>query len=134
MIQKINTGISAELIAAAELARRDFSVAITLGNTKKIDLMVEKNGISRQIQVKGIKQRKNNNFRIKIDSLREDCFYIFVNVNRVNLELSYEIAILTYSEVINNLRRDVKLNDNAIKTSILDNIYFKNNWGVLDVQ
>jgi hypothetical protein len=134
MIQKINTGISAELIAAAELARRDFSVAITLGNTKKIDLMVEKNGISRQIQVKGIKQRKNNNFRIKIDSLREDCFYIFVNVNRVNLELNYEIAILTYSEVINNLRRDVKLNDNAIKTSILDNIYFKNNWGVLDVQ
>jgi hypothetical protein len=133
-MQKINTGISAEFIAAAELARRDFSVAITLGNTKKIDILVEKNGISKQIQVKGIKQRKNNNFRIKIDSLREDCFYIFVNVNRVNLELSYEIAILTYSEVINNLRRDVKLNDNAIKTSILDNIYFKNNWGVLEVQ
>lgn len=133
-MQKINTGISAEFIAAAELARRDFSVAITLGNTKKIDLLVEKNGISRLIQVKGIKQRNNNNFRIKIDSLREDCFYIFVNVNRVNLELSYEIAILTYSEVINNLRRDLKFNDNAIKTSILDNIYYKNNWAVLDVQ
>jgi hypothetical protein len=34
-MQNINTGIAAEFIAAAELARRDFSVAITLGNTKK---------------------------------------------------------------------------------------------------
>jgi hypothetical protein len=33
-MDKQNTGIAAEFIVAAELVRRDFSVAITFGNTK----------------------------------------------------------------------------------------------------
>lgn len=36
-MDKNNTGFAAEFIVAAELARRDFNVAITFGNTKKID-------------------------------------------------------------------------------------------------
>jgi hypothetical protein len=123
-----NTGIAAEFIVAAELARRDFSVAITFGNTKKIDILIEKNGLSKQIQVKGIKQRKNNNFRISIDSLDQNCWYVFVNVNRIDLTLGYEFAILNYTDIIANLRRKKALNDNAIRTNVLDDPLFRNMW------
>jgi hypothetical protein len=127
-MDKQNTGFAAEFIVAAELARRDFNVAITFGNTKKIDILIEKNGVSKQIQVKGLKHRKDYNFRLKVDSLAENCWYVFVNVNRLNLELNYEFAIMNYKEVIDNLRRDRYQNDNAIKVSVLDNPAYKNNW------
>lgn len=132
-MQKINTGIAAEFIAAAELARRDFSVAITIGNTKKIDLLVEKNGVSRQIQVKGIKQRRNNNFRISIDSLDQNCWYVFVNVNRVDVSLTYEFAILNYNDVLQNLRRTLEENDNAVRTNVLDDPLYRNMWSRFDI-
>jgi hypothetical protein len=77
---------------------------------------------------KGIKQRKNNNFRIKVDSLNVNCWYIFINVNRTNLNLAYEFAILNYSEVLSNLRRNLTENDNAVKTVVLDNLLYRNNW------
>lgn len=127
-MDKQNTGFAAEFIVAAELARRDYNVAITFGNTKKIDILIEKNGISKQIQVKGLKHRKDYNFRLKVDSLSENCWYVFVNVNRLNLELNYEFAIMNYNEVVENLRRDRNQNDNAIKVSVLDNPTFRNNW------
>lgn len=127
-MDKQNTGFAAEFIVAAELARRDFNVAITFGNTKKIDILIEKNEVSKQIQVKGIKQRKNNNFRLSVDSLYENCWYVFVNVNRLNLALNYEFAIMNYYEVVENLRRGRNQNDNAIRVSVLDNPAYKNNW------
>ena len=131
-MDKFNTSIAAEFIVAAELARRDFNVAITFGSTKKIDLLAERNGNTWQIQVKGIKQRRNNNFRIKVDSLSVNCWYIFVNVNRTDLNLGYEFAILKYSEVLSSLRRDLTENDNAIKTSVLDYPLYRNSWFRLD--
>lgn len=126
-MNKYNTGIAAEFAVATEFARRNFNVAMTFGNTKKNDLLVEKNGITRSIQVKGIKQRKNNNFRLKLDSLEETVWYVLVNVNRVSLK-NLEFAILNYSEVIENLRRPVTENDNALPVSILDNKNFSSNW------
>lgn len=131
-MDKNNTGFAAEFIVIAELARRDFNVAITFGNTKKIDIIIDKNGVSKQIQVKGLKHRKDYNFRLKVDSLAENCWYVFVNVNRLNLGLNYEFAIMNYNEVIDNLRRHRNQNDNAIRVSVLDNPVFKNNWNRFD--
>jgi hypothetical protein len=127
-MDKQNTGFAAEFIVVAELARRDYNVAVTFGNTKKIDILIEKNGISKQIQVKGLKHRKDYNFRLKVDSLSENCWYVFVNVNRLNLELNYEFAIMNYNEVVENLRRGRNQNDNGIKVSVLDNPTYRNNW------
>lgn len=127
-MDKHNTGFAAEFIVAAELARRDFSVAITFGNTKKVDILIVKDDIPKLIQVKGLKHRKDYNFRLKVDSLTENCWYVFVNVNRINLELNYEFAIMNYNDVIQNLRRDRNQNDNAIKVSVLDNPAYRNNW------
>lgn len=127
-MDKQNTAIAAEFIVAAELARRNYNVSITFGNTKRIDILIEKDGITYPIQVKGIKQRKNNNFRIKVNSLDKKCWYVFVNVNRIDLNLNYEFAILNYDEVIKNLRRELNYNDNAIPVNVLDFSEYKNNW------
>jgi hypothetical protein len=63
-----------------------------------------------------------------VDSLSENCWYVFVNVNRLNLELNYEFAIMNYNEVVENLRRGRNQNDNGIKVSVLDNPTYRNNW------
>lgn len=131
-MNKHNTGIAAEFIVAAELARRDFNVAITFGNTKRIDIMIEKNKVKKVLQVKGIRQRKNNNFRLKVDALGKRIWYVFVNVNREDLEKDYEFAIMSYTDVVKNLRRKSNENDNALKVSILDNVKFKNRWKRLE--
>lgn len=94
---------------------------------------MEKNGVSRQIQVKGIKQRRNNNFRISIDSLDQNCWYVFVNVNRVDVSLTYEFAILNYNDVLQNLRRTLEENDNAVRTNVLDNPLYRNMWSRFDI-
>jgi hypothetical protein len=93
---------------------------------KKINLLTDRNDNTWQIHVKVIKQRRNNNFRIKVDLLSVNCWYIIVNVNRTNLNLGYEYAILKYSEVC--LRRNSTENDNAIKTSVLVHPLYRNSW------
>ena len=127
-MEKFKTSIAAEFAVAAELSRRGFNVGITFGNTKKNYLLAEKDGKTWKIQVKGIKQKRNNNFRISINSLDQDCWYVFVNVNRIDLSLGWEFAVLNYSEVLMNLRRRADYNDNALKTNILDNPVYRNSW------
>ncbi len=124
---RIYTAFSAEFFVAAELARRAYDVAITFGNTKSIDILAQKDGTSFIIQVKGIKGRRNNNFRIKVDKIVDNFWYVLVNTNRFTLG-NPEFAILTGIEIRNNLRRDIAENDNAVLPRILDNVEFRNRW------
>lgn len=130
-MEKLHIGLAAEFFVAGELARRGYNVTITFGNTKSIDLLIEKNGRQRMLQVKGIKQRKNNNFRIRVDKLKKNAWYILVNVNRVNYNLNSEYSILSYTDVLRSLRRPITKYDNAISVSILDNKQYKNKWSRL---
>ena len=130
-MDKLHTGLAAEFFVAGELARRGYNVTITFGNTKSIDLLIEKNGRQRMLQVKGIKQRKNNNFRIRVDKLKKNAWYILVNINRVNYNLNCEYSILSYTDVLRSLRRPITKYDNAIRVSILDNKRYKNKWSRL---
>ena len=43
-IQSSSTGLSGEYFVAAELLRRGYSVGITMGNAKAIDILAEKGG------------------------------------------------------------------------------------------
>lgn len=51
--------LAGEYFAAAELYRRGYSVAMTLGNAKAIDLFAEHDGRTVNVQVKAIAHRKN---------------------------------------------------------------------------
>ena len=99
LLNKTNTGISSEFLVAGELARRGYNVTLTLGNTKSIDLLIEKNGKLIPVQVKGIQRRKSVCWNIslaKIDGT--SMIYILVNLNADTLEHP-EYFILTEEEV-----------------------------------
>ena len=122
-----NVGISAEFVVAAELARRDFAIGITFGNTKKLDLIAEKNGKAFMIQVKGV-SHKNSGFRIKPENIENKFWYILVNINSRDTSLPLEFAILKGREMRSNLRVDLNQSNNAVPITILKNKKFKNAW------
>lgn len=84
-IQSSSTGLSGEYFVAAELLRRGYSVGITMGNAKAIDILAEKDGKQFIIQVKAIFKKKNVGWPITKDKVNEDIFYVFVNLNGDNL-------------------------------------------------
>jgi len=102
-LHKNQTGIAAEFFVAAELARRNFNVSITFGNTKSIDLLAEKEGINISIQVKGIQRKKSICWNISKESIKNNVVYVLVNINCDTLE-SPEYFILTATD----LRKEIK--------------------------
>ncbi|MEO7045482.1 MAG: hypothetical protein ABI091_09280 [Ferruginibacter sp.] len=72
---------------------------MTFGNTKALDLLVEKDGKLLSVQVKGIQRVKSICWNIsleKIDNLK--AFYVLVNLNADTLE-NPEYFVLTEAEV-----------------------------------
>jgi len=80
-IQSSSTGLSGEYFVAAELLRRSYSVGITMGNAKAIDILAEKDNKQFIIQVKAIYKKKNVGWPMMIDKVHTDHFYVFVNLN-----------------------------------------------------
>jgi predicted AAA+ superfamily ATPase len=80
-IQSGSTGLSGEYFVAAELLRRGFSVGITMGNAKAIDILAEKNDKQFIIQVKAIYKKKNVGWPMMKDKVMTNHFYVFVNLN-----------------------------------------------------
>ena len=99
LLHKANTGIASEFLVAGELARRGYNGTITLGNTKSIDLIVEKNGKLIPVQVKGIQRKKSLCWNISLKRLsNKDILYVLVNLNSDTL-VSPEYFVLTAEEV-----------------------------------
>lgn len=80
-IQPSSTGLSGEYFVAAELLRRGFSVGITMGNAKAIDILAEKDNQQFIIQVKSIYKKKNVGWPMMKDKVNTNIFYVFVNLN-----------------------------------------------------
>lgn len=80
-MEKNNTHLAGEYFVAAELYRRGFSVGMTIGNAKAIDLFASKNNKALSIQVKAIKNRKSVGWPMMKDKVIEEILYIFVNLN-----------------------------------------------------
>lgn len=80
-IPRNNTGLSGEYFVAAELYRRGWSVGMTLGNAKAVDLFAEKNGITINVQVKSLFKRKSNGFPLMKNQVKDRCFYVLVVLN-----------------------------------------------------
>ena len=124
-IQSSSTGLSGEYFVAAELLRRGYSVGITMGNAKAIDILAEKDGKQFIIQVKAIFKKKNVGWPMMKDKVNESIFYVFVNLNGDKMtEPDYFIAtgIEAKQKVKQYTTRGI------INLSTLNNIDFKNRW------
>ncbi len=124
-----NTGLSGEYFVAAELYRRGWSVGMTIGNAKSVDLFAEKSDKRIAIQVKAIYKRKNVGWPIMKDKVRTDCFYIFVNLNADKMEHP-DYFICTSKEAKSKVKQYETRG--IIELTTLNTKDFKNNWKKLE--
>jgi hypothetical protein len=76
-----STHLAGEYFVAAELYRRGYSVAMTLGNAKAIDLFAERGERTVNVQVKAIRNRKSIGWPIMRDAIKDNIVYVFICVN-----------------------------------------------------
>ena len=129
-----NTGLAGEYFVAAELYRRGWSVGMTIGNAKAVDLFAEKDDTIVQIQVKSIYWRKNSGWPMMRDKIKKDCIYIFVNLNadpsNFNTSMSQPAYfICTSEEAIENVKQYATRG--IMMLGILDNENYKDRWDKL---
>jgi hypothetical protein len=86
------THLAGEYFVAAELYRRGYSVAITLGNAKAIDLFAERDARSVNIQVKAIRSKESGGWPIMKNRVIEDVLYVFVCLNDPGVSPEYFIC------------------------------------------
>lgn len=124
-IQSSSTGLSGEYFVAAEMLRRGFSVGITMGNAKAIDILAEKNGKQFIIQVKAIFKKKNNGWPIMKDKVHLKHFYVFVNLNGDKMTAP-EYFICTGKEAKNKIKQYETRG--ILSISSLNGDKYKGNW------
>jgi hypothetical protein len=76
-----STHLAGEYFVAAELYRRGFSVGMTIGNAKAIDILAIKENKSVSVQVKAIRNKKSVGWPMMKDKVVEGVLYVFVNLN-----------------------------------------------------
>jgi hypothetical protein len=118
------THLAGEYFVAAELYKRGYSVAITIGNAKAIDLYAERGTKTVNIQVKAIRVKKNVGWPIMKNKIVPNVIYVFVCLNEPGTQPSY--FILT--------SREAKIKVKQYKTrGIIDlntvkSVKYKENW------
>ncbi len=128
-IPKNNTGLSGEYFVAAELYRRGWSVGLTIGNAKSVDLFAEKQDNLIAVQVKAIYKRKNVGWPLMTHQIKDDCFYIFVNLNADKMD--HPDFFIATSEEVKERIKQYKSRGIVDLTSLNSN-QFKNNWPKLE--
>jgi hypothetical protein len=100
LLHKTNTGIASEFLVAGELARRGYNVTLTFGNTKSIDLLIEKGGKIIPIQVKGMQRTKSICWNVNLSKLTdENLMFVLVNLHADETDKTPEYFVLTSGEV-----------------------------------
>lgn len=128
-IARTSTGLSGEYFVAAELYRRGWSVGMTIGNAKAVDLFAEKGKVRIAIQVKAIYKKKNVGWPMMKDKVKDGCFYIFVNLNADKMEHP-DFYISTSKEA--KKRVNQYETRGIVNLSSLETYEFKNNWDKLE--
>lgn len=120
------THLSGEYFVAAELARQGFNVAMTVGNAKRVDIIVEREGRTLGVQVKALAARKNVGWPVK-PGHRYDAQLVFVCVVLGGVGSPPEYYILDGGEV-QRLKRDYA--SRAI-LNISDVKCFRDRWDII---
>lgn len=135
MLEKNQTGIASEYYVAGELSRLGFNVSLTFGNTKSIDLLVEKDDKTVAIQVKGIQRTKSICWNIDKGKVKKNIIYILVNLHSDVISAKPEFFILTSNEVLDLFKDTPKQGMNRAYLdykSLLNNFTYQNNWKKLE--
>jgi|SRR5665213_1046782 len=93
---------AAQFAVASELCKRDYQVALTLGNHPAVDLMVvSPNGTQFLIDVKGL--YRPNFWQVKPKARRDNLFYVLALVPDVGQNRFF---VMTQKEVNNDIKNN----------------------------
>ena len=124
-----NSHLAGEYFVAAELYKRGFSVAMTLGNAKAIDLFAEKALRTVNVQVKAISLRKNTGWPMRSkQAVFSNVMYVFVCLNAHDCPPTFFVA--TGREVrprVNEYRTRAIINFGALNSG-----QFKDRWDKIE--
>lgn len=101
-IEKQLTGISGEFFVAAELAKRNFQVSLTLGNAKGIDLYATNQITEKIFEIEVKTLRKKNCFTLNTQRLKLKKIFIFVFLN--DEETAPDFYIVTGEELLKDTK------------------------------
>ena len=135
LLEKQQTGIACEYYVAGELSRLGYNVSLTFGNTKSIDLLVEKDDATLAIQVKGIQRTKSICWNFDKTKVKPNILYVLVNLHADKIDEKPEFYVLSSREMIDNFRDTPSNGEKRTYLDykkIKDNLDFKNNWGKID--
>lgn len=99
-LEKGQTGIASEFYVAGELSRLGYNVTVTFGNTKAIDLLIEKEGKVYMIQVKGIQANPSICWNLDKRKAKENTYFILVNLHVNKPQSKPEFFVLTSDEAL----------------------------------
>lgn len=126
-MERNSTYLAGEYFVASELYRRGFSVGMTIGNAKAIDMMAHKNDKGMAIQVKAIRDKKSVGWPITQNKLAKNVLYVFVNLNGIDAPDYY---VLTSEETATKIKMYEKRG--IITLSDLKREEYLNRWNKLD--
>lgn len=91
--RRANSHLAGEFFVAAELCKRGYEVALTMGNAKAVDLFVERDGRSLCIQVKAISHKRNVGWPLPMEKekILDGVIYVCVVLNDVGTPPSYYV-------------------------------------------
>jgi len=99
-----SAGLSGEYFVAAELYRRGFSVGMTIGNAKAVDIFAEKGDKIYPVQVKTIFKKQNVGWPMMKNKIKHGVLYVFVNLNGDKM-IPPEYFICTSKEAMNKIKQ-----------------------------
>lgn len=121
------THLSGEFFVSAELSRMGYNVALTMGNAKKVDLVVESDSKTVPIQVKALAKKQNVGWPINLKH-EYDSKLIFVLVvlgAPGSLPDYYIVNGKTVNERMKKYKARAILNISSVRE-------FKDNWKLIE--
>ena len=91
-LDRNSSHLAGEYFVAAELYRLGYSMGMTIGNAKAIDILVEKDGRMVPVQVKAIRDRKSVGWPMMRNGVKRGVMYVFVLLNNPGMRPDYFIA------------------------------------------
>ena len=110
-LQRTQTGIATEYYVAGELSRLGYNVTFTFGNTKSIDLLIEKDDTIIAIQVKGIQRTKSICWNLDKTKVKANIFYVLVNLHIDIPSAKPDFFVLSSNEALELFTSPPKLGD-----------------------
>lgn len=132
-LEKTQTGIASEFYAAGELCRLGYNVTFTFGNTKSIDLLIQKDNMVYKIQVKGIQSSASLCWTVDKTKITEDIFFVLVNLHVDAPQAKPEFFILNATEVISLFKDTKKAGEKRAYLDykrVLRDHQFQNRWEI----